>query len=50
MLFLSCIMYVMFSGRSLQVKFIMPLRMLCLSAQRMMFVNVVFAVGIFDGG
>ena len=40
----------MCSGSSLHVECILPFGMLCLSAWRMKFVNMVFAVYISDGG
>ena len=44
MLFLCSILCMMCSGSSLHVECILPFGMLCLSAWRMMFVNIVFAV------
>ena len=50
MLFLCSILCLMCSGSSLHVGCILPFGMLCLSAWRMMFVNMVFAVCISGGG
>ena len=44
MLFLCSILCLMCSGSSLHVECILPFGMLCLSAWRMMFVKMVFAV------
>lgn len=45
-----CILFLTPSGRSLHVGCIFPLGTLCLSACRMIFVSVVFAVCMFVGG
>ena len=50
MLFLCSILCTMCSGSSLHVECILPFWMLCLSAWRMMFVNLVFAVCMSGGG
>ena len=50
MLFLCSILCLMCSGSSLHVECILPFGMLCLSAWRMMFVKMVFAVCMSDGG
>ena len=50
MLFLWSILCLMCSGSSLHVECILPFGMLCLSAWRMMFVKMVFAVSISGGG
>ena len=50
MLFLCCILCIMCSGSGLHVECILPFGMLCLSAWRMMFVKMVFAVCISGGG
>ena len=50
MLFLCYILYLVCSGSSLHVQCILPFGMLCLSAWRMMFVKMVFAVCISGGG
>ena len=50
MLFLSSMLCLMCSGSSLHVEYILPFGMLCLSAWRMMFLKMVFAVGISSGG
>ena len=50
MLFLCCILCLMCSGKSMHVECILPFWMLYLSAWRMMFVKMVFAVCIPDGG
>ena len=44
------ILCLMFSGSSLHVECILPFGMLCLSARRMMFVKMVFAVCMSGGG
>ena len=50
MLFLCSILCLICSGSSLHVEFILPFGMLCLSAWRMMFVKMVFAVCMAVGG
>ena len=50
MLFLCSILCLMCSGSSLQVECILPFGMLCLSAWKMMFVKMVFAVCMSGGG
>ena len=50
MLFLCSILCLMCSGSSLHVECILHFGMLCLSAWRMMFVKMVFAVCISGGG
>ena len=50
MLFLCSIVCLMCSGSSLHVECILPFGMLCLSARRLMFVKMVFAVCISGGG
>ena len=50
MLFLCSILCLMCSWSSLHVECILPFGMLCLSAWRMMFVNMVFAVCMDGGG
>ena len=50
MLFLYSILCIMCFGSSLHVECILPFGMLCLSAGRMMFVKMVFAVCISGGG
>ena len=50
MLFLCSILCLMCSGSSLHVKCILPFGMLCLSAWRMMFVKMMFAVCMSGGG
>ena len=50
MLFLCSILCLMCSGSSLHVECILPFGMLCLSAWRMMFVKMVFAVCMSGGG
>ena len=50
MLFLCSIWCFMCSGSSLHVGCILPFGMLCLSAWRMMFVKMVFAVRMSGGG
>ena len=50
MLFLCSIWCLMYSGSSLHVECILPFGMLCLSAWRMMFVKMVFAVCMSGGG
>lgn len=49
MLFLCVILHIMWSGKSLQLLCILPFGMLCLSANRMMFVNILLAVCMFVG-
>ena len=49
MLFLCVILHTMWSGRSLQLLFILPFGMLCLSAISMMFVNIMLAVCMLVG-
>ena len=49
MLFLCSILCLMCSGSSLHVECILPFGMLCLSAWRMMFVKMVFAVCMSGG-
>ena len=50
MLFLCSIVCLMCSGSSLHVECILPFVKLCLSAWRIMFVKMVFAVCISGGG
>ena len=50
MLFLCSILCLMCAGSSLHVECILPFEMLCLSAWRMMFVKMVFAVCMSGGG
>ena len=50
MLFLCSIFCLMCSGSSLHVECILPFGMLCLSAWRIMFVKMVFAVCMSGGG
>ena len=50
MLFLCYILCLMCFGSSLHVECILPFVMLCLSAWRMMFVKMVFAVCMSGGG
>ena len=50
MLFLCSILCLMCSGSSLHVGYILPFGMLCLSAWRMMFVKMVFAVCMSGSG
>ena len=50
MLFLCSILCLMCPGSSLHVGCILPFGMLCLSAWRMMFVKMVFAVCMSGGG
>ena len=50
MLFLCSILWLMCSESSLHVDCILPFGMLCLSAWRIMFVKMVFAVCISGGG
>ena len=49
MLFLCVILHTMSSGKSLQLLCILPFGMLCLSAIRMMFVKILFAVCMLVG-
>ena len=49
MLFMCSILCLMCSGSSLHVECILPFGMLCLSARRMMFVKMVFAVCMSGG-
>ena len=49
-LFLCSMLCLMCSGNSLNVECILPFGMLCLSAWRMMFVKMVFAVCMSGGG
>ena len=49
MLFLCVILHTMSSGKSLQLLFILPFGMLCLSAISMMFVKILFAVCLLVG-
>ena len=44
MSFLCVILHTMCSGKSLQLLCILPFGMLCLSANKMMLVNILFAV------
>ena len=46
MLSLCVIFHTMWSGKSLQLLCILPFGMLCLSVIRMMFVNIMLAVGM----
>ena len=48
-LFLCVILHTMSSGKSMQLLFILPFGMLCLSAISMMFVNIMLAVCILVG-
>ena len=50
MLFLCFILCLVCSGSSLHVECILPFGMLCLSAWRIMFVKMVFAVCMSGGG
>ena len=50
MLFLCSILCLMCSGSSLHVECILPFGIMCLSAWRMMFVKIVFAVCMSGGG
>ena len=50
MLFLLSILCLMCSGSSLHVECILPFGMLCVSAWRMMFVKMVFALCMSGGG
>ena len=43
MLFLCVILHTMWSGKSLQLLYILPFDILCLSGFRMMFVNIILA-------
>ena len=49
MAFLGAILCLMCSGSSLHVECILPFEMVCLSAWRMMFVKIVFAVCMSGG-
>ena len=49
MLFLCVILHTMWSGKSLQLLCILPFGMLCLSANRMMFVKIMLAVCMLVG-
>ena len=49
MLFLCVILHTMSSGKSLQLLYIFPFGMLCLSAISMMFEKIILAVYIFMG-
>ena len=49
MLFLLVILHTMASGKSLQLLFILPFGMLCLSAISMMFVKILLAVCMLVG-
>ena len=44
MLFLCVILHTMWSGKSLQLLYILPFGMLCLSSIRIMFVKIILAV------
>ena len=50
MLYMCSILCLMCSGSSLHVECILPFVMLCLSAWRIMFVKMVFAVCMSGGG
>ena len=50
MLFLCSMVCLMCSGSSFHVECILPFEMLCLSAWRIMFVKMVFAVCMSGGG
>ena len=50
MLFLCSILCLICSVSSLHVEYILPFGMLCLSACRMMFVKMIFAVCMSGGG
>ena len=50
MLFLCSILCLMCSGSSLHVECILPFGKFCLSAWRMMFVKMVFAMCMYGGG
>ena len=49
MLFLCVILHTMSSGKSLQLFYILPFGMLCLSAISMMFVRILLAVCMLMG-
>ena len=49
MLFLCVILHTMSSGKSLQLLYILPFGVLCLSANSMMFVNIRLLVCILVG-
>ena len=49
MLFLCVILHTMWSGKSLQLLYILPFGMLCLSAISMMFVKIMLAVCMLVG-
>ena len=49
MLFLCVLLHTMTSGKSLQLLFILPFGMLCLSAISMMFVKIMLAVCMLVG-
>ena len=49
MLFLCVILHNMWSGKSLQLLCILPFGILCLSAIRIMFVNILLAVCMLVG-
>ena len=49
MLFLCVILLTIWSGKSLQLICILPFGILCLSAMRMMFVKIRFAVRLLVG-
>ena len=49
MLFLYIILHTMWSGKNLQLLYILPFDMLCLSAISMMFVKIRLAVCMFVG-
>ena len=49
MLFLCVILYTMWSGKSLQLLCMLPFGILCLSAIRIMFVKIIFAVCMLVG-
>ena len=48
--FLCEILFLMWAGSSAFVCFIFPLGMLCLSALRIILVNMLLAVCVFEGG
>ena len=49
MLFLCVILHTMWSGKSLQLLCILPFGILCLSATRMMFVQIILAAYMLLG-
>ena len=49
MLFLWVILHTMWSGKSLQLLYLLPFGMLCLSAISMMFVKIMLAVCMLVG-